>query len=476
MKRDPKFLSRRTFLCGAAGVTVGLPLLESIGGGPLLAQTTEPVKRFLSFHCSNGVNDALFWPSGNANSTLSAANMTGRSVEPLIPYADRILIPRGIHGYPVGTWSGHQDGTAQALTAAASEGWENGAQGLATGISIDQVIANALNPPGREAFVLRPGPGEYNAVYNSISYRGPKQLVPAESNPYVAYRAMVGANPDPLPGGDDEVTDRLMRRRQSVIDLAREEFEELRRMDLSAADREKLEQHFALFRDVELGMVNDPNIVACVLPPSTAAALDSIVANTVERNENFPTMARHMAQIAVLSLACQYTRSTVLMWGGAVMGSPMYQWDGMSHNYRHHPLSHGTTDDFNETPINGYQAMLAQIDRWTVDEFRKLLDQLDAYSEADGQTLLDNTVVLYTNEFSHGGGHTTGNLPYIVAGGTGYFEQGQSILVGGGSTDNGGVGANQGQSNRMLCNVLNAVGVPTSTWQNGTEFSELKAS
>src|SRR5690606_32392238 len=104
---------------------------------------------------------------------------------------------------------------------------------------------NALNPAGREALVMRPGPGEYNQVYNSISYRGPERQAPAESNPYRAYRAMMGVGAG-APPEDDEVTERLVRRRQSVIDMASEEFEELGRIELSRADRDKLEQHFSL--------------------------------------------------------------------------------------------------------------------------------------------------------------------------------------------------------------------------------------
>lgn len=469
MKRNARFLSRRTFLRGAAGVSVGLPLLESIGAGPLQAQTMDPVKRFLSFHCSNGVNDSRFWPTVS-NGALSASSFTGRATEPLAPFVDRLLVPRGVHGYPSGTWTGHIEGTCQALTAATY----NSDNLLARGISIDQVIANALNPAGREALVMRPGPGEYNRVYNSISYRGPEQQAPAESNPYLAYRAMMGVGTGPLPE-DDEVAERLIRRRQSVIDMAREEFEELRRIELSQADRDKLEQHFSLIRDAETGMTGDPGIVACALDATTAEQLEALNGDTVEANDNFPTMARYFVQLAALSLACQYTRSAVLMWGGAVVGAPMYRWDGMNHSHRHHPLSHGTTDDFNEAPVAGYQDMLFDIDRWSMGEFAKLLELLDSYTEAGGRTLLDNTVVLYTNEFSHGGGHTTGNLPILIAGGAGYFQLGRSILLNGSHTNNNGVTGTNGNSNRLLCTVLNAVGVPTPEFQNGTELTELRA-
>jgi hypothetical protein len=260
-----------------------------------------------------------------------------------------------------------------------------------------------------------------------------------------------------------------------VVDLVREEFQELQRIDLSRTDREKLDQHFQLIRDVESGMTGAPGIVACNLDAETAAQVQAIQQDTVESNDNFPLMARLFAKIAALSLACQYTRSAVLQWGAAVAGAPMYRWDGINHNYRHHPLSHGTTDDFNSTEVSGYKDMLFAIDRWNMAELAKLLGLLDGYQEQDGTTLLDNTVVLYTNEFSHGQGHTTGDLPMIIAGGAGYFKLGKSVVLEGSKADIGGVTGTDGQSHRLLCTVLNAAGVPTANWNGGTELAELKA-
>ena len=464
--RSARFLSRRTFLQGAAGAAVGLPLLESIGASPLQAQAAKRVTRFLSFHSSCGVETDRFWPAIGA---LSEASFSGKGTEALAPFASRLLIPRGVHGYPVGTWTGHSEGTCQALTAATLS------NGLAQSRSIDQVIADALNPQGREALVLRPGGRDLGvAAFNSISYRSPGQMANAESNPFRAYRSMMGrGTAEPVPG--DEAAERLLARRQSVVDLVREEFQELQRIDLGRADREKLDQHFQLIRDVEDGLTGAPGIVACNLDAQTAAQVQAIQQDTVESNDNFPIMARLFAKITALSLACQYTRSAVLQWGAAVAGAPMYRWDGISHNYRHHPLSHGTTDDFNETAVSNYKDMLFAIDRWNMAEFAKLLGLLDGYKEQDGATLLDNTVVLYTNEFSHGQGHTTGDLPMVIAGGAGYFKLGQSVLLDGSKADIAGLTGTAGQSHRLLCTVLNAAGVPTANWNGGTELPELKA-
>src|SRR5690606_39017028 len=149
-------------------------------------------RRFLSFHCSSGVNTDRFWPALGA---LNSGSFAGRGTEALSPYAERILIPRGVHGYPVGTWTGHSEGTCQALTAAAH------VDTTAQSASIDQVIASALNPAGREALVVRPGGRDLGvAGFNSISYRGSGERVDAESNPYLAYRAMMGLG-QPAPSG-----------------------------------------------------------------------------------------------------------------------------------------------------------------------------------------------------------------------------------------------------------------------------------
>jgi len=469
---NARFLNRRAFLRGAAGVSVGLPLLESIGAGPLQAQEAQPKKRFLSFHTSSGVETDRFWPQVGA---LTAGSFAGRGTEALAPYASRILIPRGVHGYPVGTWTGHSEGTCQALTAAAHSNT------VAQSASIDQVIAKALNPAGREALVVRPGGRDGGvAGFNSISYRASGQRAEAESNPYRTYRAIMGmapvANPTPTPSPTDEAAERLLRKRQSVIDLVRAEFDELRRIDLSQSDKEKLELHFQLIRDAEVGMTTDPAIVSCAFDSTTAAQLEAIDANSVESNSNFPTMARLFVKLLGLALACGYTRSAVLQWGAAVAGSPTYKWDGMNHSYRHHPLSHGTTEDFNETAVSGYKDMLFAIDRWNVSEFVKLLDLLDSYKEAGGRSLLDNTLVLYTNEFSHGQGHTTGDLPIIIAGAAGEFQVGRSVVLNGSKADIGGVTGTNGHSHRLLCTVLNAVGVPTDNWNGGAQLTELRAS
>ncbi len=119
--------------------------------------------------------------------------------------------------------------------------------------------------------------------------------------------------------------------------------------------------------------------------------------------------------------------------------------------------------------------MIYAIDRWNMNELATLLDTLDGYVEADGRTLLDNTVVLYTNEFSNGQGHTTGDLPLAIFGGGGYFKLGESILVGGSQAAIEGQAS--GNSNRMLATILASLGVSQDGFSDrpADEFTELLA-
>lgn len=463
-RKDIGPLNRRRFLAGVGGVTLGLPLLESIGTGPLLAQTSTGPRAFLSFHCSSGVDNDRFWP---AVGRLDGSAFSGTGMEALGDYAGRLLLPRGVHGYPVGTWTGHSEGTGQALTAAPVM------NDFAMGRSIDQILAQHLS--GRDAFVLKPGGTDGGVpAFNSISYTGPGRQAAAESDPARAYRSLMGLTAEPVPDSSDETADRLTRRRQSVIDLVRAEFDDLSRLDLGQLDREKLDAHFSLIRDLEVDLASS-GPVACALDSESLAVLDGLDPERVEANENFPVSARLHAKIAALALACGYSRSVVLQWGAAVAGSPMYQWDGIQHQYQHHPLSHGTTGCFSGDDVVGFKDMLFEIDRWNVAEFRALLDLLDGYPEANGETLLDNTLVLYSNEFSNGQGHTTGDLPLAIVGGGGYFRTGESIVLGGSSADIAGV--ERGNSNRLLATVLAAFGAPQDGFSDGPaeELTELRA-
>ena len=87
------------------------------------------------------------------------------------------------------------------------------------------------------------------------------------------------------------------------------------------------------------------------------------------------------------------------------------------------------------------------------------MERLDAYVEADGRTVLDNSVVLYTNEMSNGKLHSFMDLPFVIAGsGGGAFRQNLYYPLGPeGQTDS------SAPHNRLLNTIVNAMGVE-SDW------------
>ncbi len=453
-------MKRRLFLEGALGATLGLPFLESLATSGEAQAAPGDNARFIAFFCCNGVNQNTYWPTTGYGAIDSAALQTC-ALAPMSAYADRILIPRGIHKTPRGygqeqtVGDDHANGMAGKLTAQRC-----GSDTYAMGISLDQYIAQALNEPGTPALTLLVG-NKANNVLGHISYTGAGQPVTGENNPALAYQDLVG-----LGNLDDEELARLLARRQSVLDLVSDEYDYLLSRKLSKADRDKLDMHFTAVRDLEISMSGG---IECILDPAREAEILGVDGGSVALDANFKMIGRMQMDVLALAIACGATRAATLQWGSGA-GGPIFDWDGISHNYNHHKLSHGTTEDgdCSNCDVPGYQQMLTDIDRWYAGEFAYLLDKLDAYQEIDG-TVLDNSAVVMMNELGDGKGHTYTDLPYVIAGSCGgYLRTGQYINMGNGSNTN----SLDAPHNKLLCTLANAVGVQ----ENGgpvTSFGDL---
>jgi len=455
-------MNRRNFLRGVGGVVVGLPFLETFARRTANAQAAAPVKRFVVFFECNGVNMQKFFPA-TPFGPLTAASFTGRALEPLAPYANRMLIPRGMHMSPMGFGQDpipgcdHHKGMGCKLTAA---NLANDGDNYAQGISVDQAIAAAVNPGGAQALTLMVGPTS-RGVLGTISYSGPGRPVTARNNPWTAYQDLMGMSsggtmPDPM------VMDRIVRRRQSVIDLVSEEFRALQNSGLSRGDRAKLDMHFNTIREVEMGMMGT-GMVACTLPTATVDELRNLNPSTIATDAEFKHVGQLQMKVLALALACGNNRVATLQWGTG-SGGPIFRWDGMNHMYNHHKLSHGNTaDDSSGAEVAGYLDMIFEIDKWFATQYAFLLGLLDGYHEANG-TVLENSAVVWMNELSDGKAHDFRDLPIVIAGScAGYFRQGQYIKVTSRADNNplGGWWDNSldAPHNKLLTTFMNAMGV-----------------
>jgi hypothetical protein len=267
--------------------------------------------------------------------------------------------------------------------------------------------------------------------------------VSPEGNPWLTYQDLMGL------GELSEVEKlRIATRRQSVLDLVEDEFKALKARGLGLEDAMKLEMHADSIRDLEVEMAGN-GLVACALDPARAAELES-----VELDAQFKAIGRMQLDVLAMAIACGATHVATIQWASG-SGGPIYQWDGMDHEYNHHKLSHGNTkDDDSGEEVVGYREMLSQIDQWHAGQFKYLLDRLAAYEEGDG-TVLDRSAVVWMNELSDGKVHSYIDLPLVIAGSAdGYLKQGHYLDL----LDGQDPWELPYPHNRLLITLLNAVG------------------
>ena len=443
-------INRRGFLTGVGGAVVALPLLESVRSRA--ATPTKPIYSFF-IRQGNGVQQAgystepeRFWPSAlGALTKTGLAAQTDRTLSILADHAPKLLLVRGTRfGFP-GNGCGHSGGLNQCLTAAKVTG--EGKDSLAAGQSIDWFISQKMNPPGVEPLTLMSGP-QSAYIAHGLSYSGPGQLRGAKNNPFAVYTSLMGVS------GSPEMLQQLATRRRSVNDLVRGEMQDLlAKPDLSASDRQRLDMHFQAIRDLEVGM-------ACTMPQDKVMSMQAI-GSAFEANDNRVKVADFMCELAALAFACDATRTGTLQIGTGNDQTRFYV-NGVLQN-TFHRISHRIDSDGGEgTPIPNADVIHHGIDRIFAGIFKRFLDRLDSYLGPSGGTLLDDSVVLWTNDLSNGPPHSYANVPQVMAGGAGGFlKTGQYI-------DAGNV-----THNKLFNTIASAVGIRNSDGSNYDSFGDV---
>jgi len=330
-------LSRRHFLRGVGGVTLGLPFLEALAPRSARAQEATTIRRFGVFFACNGVDMTRWFPRG-AYGALTAEHLVGTANEALAPFLGKLLFPRGLHMAPRGSGrdpgGGDDHGRCMAIKLTAFPAALDTA--LATGPSIDYVLAQAINPgtegARRPALNLMVGRPAGVAGLDYVSYSGSSQAIAAVNNPWDAYASLVALNGSTSDSA--EARARVQRKRESVLDLVRTQFDRLRQLPLSVNDREKLDLHFTAVREVEVQL--SATGLACVDADLETRATP-FQGNTAFATEEpqYPLVADLQLDIYALALACDMTRVATMHFDRG-SGGPTFRWDGMSHEYNHH--------------------------------------------------------------------------------------------------------------------------------------------
>jgi len=351
----------------------------------------------------NGTIPPSFWPDETGTDFKLKEIMA-----PLEPFKQRMLVLHGLCNKVRGDGDNHMRGMSCLLTGIELfpgniQGGSDTPAGWASGISIDQELKNFFQ--SREETRTRFGSLEFGVgvtdradPWTRMSYGGPNQPIAPISDPYQMYQKLYGQLKD-------------KESLQSVLDDVRDDLKKVRKL-ISAEDRRLLEDHETLVRQMEKEISEADRQKLRVSPPS----LEEGVA---DQNDNVPRLSRMQIDLLVNSFVNDMARVATLQYTKSV-GQARMKWLDVSNG--HHELSH--EPDKNEEAV----AKLVKINQWFAGELSYLVQKLANTPEPGGAgSLLDSTLVVWTNELGKGNSHTRDNTPFILVGNGLDFRMGRSL-------------------------------------------------
>lgn len=396
-------LNRRQFLRNLGISAAAYPFLAglpSLTGAPL----PQRRQRLVIMFSPNGTLPDQFWPDQEGE------NFEFKSIlKPLEPFKNQTLILRGIYNKIRGDGDQHMRGMSCLLTASELmpgniQGGSDNPAGWAGNISIDQEIKNYLQsrPETRTRF----GSLEFGVAvpdradpWTRMSYAGANQPIAPVDDPYQMLSKLYGQ----------------MKDKESLVSILDDVRDDLKRVStkLSARDKMLLDQHMTLVRGLEQEL-QAPDTTAKLQHPMPQ--LDPSIELV---NDNTPEISRMQIDLLVNSLANDMTRVATLQYMRSV-GQAQMRWLGIEEG--HHSLSH--EPDNNQAS----QEKLKKINTWFCGEFAYLAKRLSETPEPMGEgTMLDNTLLVWTNELGVGNSHTLENIPCVLVGGGADWKMGRSL-------------------------------------------------
>lgn len=388
-------ISRRTLL-GAGGAALALPLLSS-----LKVRAADPVwpKRFVLFNAPNGTVPSAWFPSVvRSESDFDLA----RIHEPLAAYKERMLLVQGVNCHvglsSKGNGGPHQRGMGALFTGQTlgfGEFYDGcGAQaGWALGPSLDQVIAQRIGTETRFRSLELGVRCMDNDVQGRISYSASEAPLPPTNDPALLYERLFRRVPvDPSSSAS---------RKAAVLDAVSDQFAALR-PTLSKDDRDKLDAHAELVRDLERRLDFVPSDGSCAAPEEPMG-LDP------DSEIDMPKVSRAQLDLLATAIGCDLTRVASVQYSTG-FNRIRYPW--LDDGGEGHSLSHSGDSDVNAWNI------LTERARWQMGEIAYFMDRLATIPEGDGSAL-DNTVILWGTEVSQGNSHSLTDIPYLLLGSLG---------------------------------------------------------
>jgi hypothetical protein len=429
----------RRSLIKSLGVAVPAIVAPVLRSSPLLAAT--PPTRLIVLFKANGTILDSFWPSGTAQSWNIPA---GGILEPLMKWKAKLNVLKGVNydsGDKFVNAAAHQKGPVACLTGGGAltgpfGGGNGNSSGYGNNISVDQYIANKWGPvtPLKTVELGVAIKGANNR--NRISYLGSNQPVAPVDDPTKAYAQIFGNFTPPKPGGStgpDPAAMKNLAEKKSVLDYVRSDLAKLSAR-LPGDERTRLERHVESLRDLERQLgPNAPGAATAACSPAMAAA-----------TTDYPAWTKAMLDVAFQTVACDRSRLVTFIWNGET-SQQTFPWLGV--NDPHHDMSHKPDGDA------ATKAKLIKVNRWYAEQVNYLLEKMDGVVEGNGKTMLDNSLVIWTDGLGKGNNHTRKVIPWVLAGNAGgYMPTGRFMDFG------------SKPHNHLLVDILHAMGLKNETF------------
>jgi hypothetical protein len=492
-----KYFNRRKFLRGLGGAVVAAPFLSSVAELEARAQsTTAPdPKRLIVFFTHYGCLTDRWFPKLSHGPLASSDYMAMQTLSPMAPYAQKLLMVRGIRSMNEWSFNGALGQTTDPHTQPCGSYFtcqpvtpDNGKfTATPTGRSLDHFVAEQINPNGGGPLFIQIGGINGNAQNTQpcISFDAANSIFPGVSSPQQIYSSLTNVFGTGAPAGATWA----LSSGQGIIDIVREDLQNLQRVNMSASDQKKLSDWADL-----LTQTTKTTSAMC-----TQTTADSIVTSAQVKSAStggglgvdISKITDVIYDLALLTAICDVNRCIFMKMPPNYVFS-FLTYNGSPFTIESHSLSHRIGNaNMGGTCVNGVMDMLHTIDMWYASQFADLVGKLDAFTESTG-TVLDNSATVWFQEMSDGDSHNLNNLPILQAGSCGgYFKTGQAIDVENTSgSDSGGtpnaslsVGNSDGDCangstlpnldsagttpstvanqpiNKYFCNLMNAVGV-----------------
>ncbi len=392
-----KALPRRSFLKGM-GTAVALPFLDAMVPAFARAAATKPPRRMAFVYVPNGIDVKNWNPEYEG-----PFQELPRILKPLDPFkSDMTMLSNLTHNTGRALLDGAGDHGRCCGSYLTGVQVKKSTTDIRSGVSMDQLIAREVGQAtrfpslelgledSRQAGDCDSG---YSCAYtNNLAWRSETQPLPPTLDPRVLFERLFGDGVVLSP----EAKARQAKFRRSILDFVTEDTQRLSN-GLGPTDRRKLDEYLSSIREVELQLEKAENDNTQIDPK-----MDKPYGVPADFAEHF----KLMSDMATIAFQADLTRvMTFLVTREGT--SRAYREIGISDG--HHPLTHhqGRVD---------YMEKVVQINEYHVRQFASWMEKMKSLKEADGSSLLDNSMIVYGAGLCDGNRHTHENLPTLVVG------------------------------------------------------------